>query len=462
MDSERGRRKLAACRPKPRSWVDSGMTPDSLQPPSALLAARCTDAAGAIACLPTRGRVLVGGNAGEPRALVAALADAASRFDGLEIVQILSFGSEPLVRPSAAGHLRVNALFIGPSVRAAVAAGAADYTPVFLSEVPGLLRPGGALALDAVLVQVSPPDAHGWCSLGVSVDVLDGPVRQAPMVLAEINPRMPRTFGAGAVHISRFHRVVEVDHPLPTLEHEGPDPIRDRIAAHVAELVDDGCTMQTGIGSIPDALLRRLGDRRDLGFHTELFSDGMLALVESGVATGARKELWPGKAVTSFILGSERLYREVDSNLAIEMQPSDITNDPFRIARMKNFVAINAALSIDLTGQVNADSVGTRLYSGIGGQVDFLRGAARAPGGRPVIVLPSTACGGTVSRIVATLATGAGVVTHRGDVHHVATEWGRVELHGKSIRQRAISLIGIADPRFREGLMGEAKALGYV
>ncbi len=425
------------------------------------LDARRTDAAGAIAALPRRGRVLVGGNAGEPRSLVAALAEAAETFDGLEIVQILSFGSGPLVQARARGHLRVNALFIGPSVRAAVAAGDADYTPVFLSEVPALVSQSGALPLDAVLVQVSPPDAHGWCSLGVSVDVLDGAVRHAPMVIAEINRQMPRTFGAGAVHISRFHRIVAVDHPLPTLQVEGPDPIRERIAANVAELVDDGCTVQTGIGSIPDALLRLLTDRRDLGFHTELLSDGMLDLIEAGVATGARKELWPGKAVTSFILGSERLYREVDGNLAIEMQPSDVTNDPYRIARMRNFVAINAALSVDLTGQVNADSVGTRLYSGIGGQVDFLRGAARSEGGRPVIVLPSTACGGTVSRIVGTLATGAGVVTSRGDVHHVATEWGRAELHGKTIRERARALIGIADPRFREGLTAEARALGY-
>ena len=404
----------------------------------------------------------MGGNAGEPRALVAALAEAAARFDGLEVVQILSFGSEPLVRPAARGHLRVNALFIGPSVRAAVASGDADYTPVFLSEAPSLLRPGRALALDAVLIQVCPPDAHGWCSHGESVDVLDGAVRHAPMVLAEVNPRMPRTYGAGAVHVSALHKLVDVDHPLPTLETAPVDPVRERIAAYVAEFVDDGCTVQTGIGSIPDALLARLGDRRDLGFHTELFSDGMLNLVEAGVATGARKELWPGKAVTSFVLGSERLYREVDQNPAIEMQPSEITNDPARIARMKNFVAINAALSVDLTGQVNADSVGTRLYSGIGGQVDFLRGAARSEGGRPIIVLPSTAQGGRCSRIVTTLAPGAGVVTSRGDVHHVVTEWGRAELHGKTIRQRARALIGIAHPQFRDTLTAEAQALGYL
>ena len=428
----------------------------------AYLVARRVDAATAIATLPARGRVAVAGNAGEPRALVAALADAAPRFQGMEVVQILSFGSERLVAPDNAGHLRVNALFIGPSVRQAIADGRADYTPVFLSEIPALFRPGGALPLDVALVQVSPPDRHGWCSLGVSVDVMRSAVDHAELVIAEINPRMPRTFGAAALPLSRFHRVVEVEHGLPTLPEPAPDPIRERIAAHIAELIDDGCTLQTGIGTIPDALLRQLGDRKDLGFHTELLSDGMMRLIEAGVATGARKELWPGKAVTSFILGSEWLYETVDGNPALEMQPSEIVNDPARIAQHRNFVAINAALSIDLTGQVNADSLGSRFYSGIGGQVDFLRGAARSPGGRPVIVLPSTARDGAASRIVGTLAPGAGVVTSRGDVHHVATEWGRVDLHGRSIRERARALIGIAHPRFRDALEVEARALGYL
>ncbi|MES2642779.1 MAG: acetyl-CoA hydrolase/transferase C-terminal domain-containing protein [Myxococcota bacterium] len=416
----------------------------------------------AIAALPRRGRVAIGANAGEPRALVAALAAAATTFTGLEVVQVLSFGSEALVTPEARGHLRVNALFIGPSVRPAIARGDADYTPIHLSEVPALFGPNGGLPLDAALVQVSPPDARGWCSLGVTVDVMRAAVDHAPLVIAEINPRMPRTHGAGAIHISRFHRVVWVDHPLPTLPPEAYDAARVRIASHVAELVDDGCTLQTGIGTIPDALLAQLRDRVDLGFHTELLSDGMMDLVEAGVATGARKPMWPGKAVSSFVLGSERLYAWSDDNPAIEMQPSEITNDPAIIARHPNFVAINAALSIDLTGQVNADSIGSRFYSGIGGQVDFLRGAARSPGGRPIIVLPSTALGGTLSRIVGTLAPGAGVVTSRGDVHHVATEWGRANLHGLTIRQRARSLISIAHPRFRDALTAEARALGYV
>jgi acyl-CoA hydrolase len=427
-----------------------------------MLEERRVTAAQAIAALPRRGRVAVGANAGEPSALLAALADAAPRFNGLEIVQVLSFGSERLVEPPARGHLRVNALFIGPSVRGAVEQRVADYTPVFLSEIPALFRPGGALPLDAALVQLSPPDAHGWCSMGVTVDVMRSAIDHARLLIAEINPRMPRTHGAAQVHLSRIDHVVEVDHPLPTLPTEPPDPVRGEIARQVAEVIGDGDTLQTGIGAIPDAVLALLGDRKELGLHTELLSDGMMRLVEAGAATGARKELWPGKAVTSFMLGSEALYGWADDNPAVEMQPSDITNDPTRIARHSNFVAINGALSVDLTGQVNADSIGTHFYSGIGGQVDFLRGAARSAGGRPIIALPSTARGGSTSRIVGTLAPGAGVVTSRGDVHWIVTEFGRANLHGLSIAQRTRALVRLAHPRFREALTAEARSLGYI
>jgi acetyl-CoA hydrolase len=428
---------------------------------AALLASRTVDARQAVYALPIRGRVAIGGNAGEPRVLVGALADHAARFDGLEVAQILAFVADRLVAAPVRGHIRLNALFLGASIRDAVAKGLADYTPVFLSDVPGLFAPGGVLPLDAALIQVSPPDAHGYCSMGVATDVMHAAVRYAPLVIAEMNPRMPRTFGASAVHLSRIHHVVPVDYALPTRALAEPDPVRERIAELVAELVDDGCTIQTGIGSIPDALLRRLGDRKDLGIHTELLSDGLMALIESGVANGSRKALWPGKAVTSFALGSQALYDWMHENPAIEMQPTEITNDPAIIAQHDKVVAINAALSIDLTGQVNSDSIGTRFYSGIGGQVDFLRGAARSRGGRPVIVLPSTARGGSLSRIVTTLAPGAGVVTSRGDVHHVVTEWGRVNLHGLSIRARTRALISIAHPRFRDGLAAEARTLGY-
>lgn len=424
--------------------------------------ARTISAEQAVDRLPVRGRVAVGANAGEPRAMVAALAAGAARFDHLEVVHLLSFGAEALVAPSVRDHLRVNALFIGPALRAAVHEGIADYTPVFLSEIPGLFKPGGALPLDAAIVQVAPPDRHGWCSLGVTVDVMRAAVDHAPMVIAEVNPRMPRTFGAAFIHLSQLTWLVDVDHPLPELLPEPPDEVQDRIAAYVAELVEDRCTVQAGIGTIPDAVMRRLLDRRDLGIHTELLGDGMMALIEAGVATGVYKDIWPDKAVTSFVLGSEALYRWVDGNPAVEMQPSEITNDPARIARHKNFVAINSALSVDLTGQVNADSIAHRFYSGIGGQVDFLRGAARSEGGRPVVALPSTAKGGTISRIVPTLAPGAGVVTSRGDVHWVATEWGRVDLHGRTVRERARALISIADPRFRDALTADARMLGYI
>jgi acyl-CoA hydrolase len=426
-----------------------------------LISDRSCDAATAIAALPRHGRIAVGANAAEPKMLVRALADAASTFDGLEVVQLLSFGSERLVAPEVRGHLRVNALFIGPSVRTAIAEGFADYTPAFLSEIPSMLRPGGALPIDAALVSASPPDRHGWCSLGVGVDVVRAAVDCAPLVIAELNPRMPRTQGAASIHVSQFHRIVPVDYALPTLTEEPSNEVLDRIGAHVAELVEDGCTLQAGIGSIPDAVMRRLNDRKDLGIHTELLSDGLQRLIECGAATGAHKELWPGKAVTSFLLGSEALYSWADDNPAIEMQPSDITNDPSVIARHKNFVAINSALSVDLTGQVNADSIGPRFYSGIGGQVDFIRGAARSSGGRPIIALPSTAKGGTMSRIVATLAAGAGVVTSRGDVRFVVTEYGRADLRGLSIRGRVAALIAIAHPQFRDGLEAEARLLGW-
>lgn len=421
-----------------------------------------SSAEAAIASLPSRGRIAIGANAGEPSTLVAALAAAAPRFGELEIVQVLSLGGAALVAPEARGHLRVNALFIGPAVREAVNRGLADYTPVFLSEVPALFRSGGALPLDAALVQVSPPDAHGWCSMGVTVDVMRSAVDNAKRVIAEINPRMPRTLGASAIHISQIDQFIEVDHPLMELPKEAADPVLHRIAAGVAELIGDGDVIQAGIGAIPDGVLSRIGDRKALGFHTELISDGMMRLIESGAGDGSRKVRWPGKAVTSFVLGSTALYDWCHDNQALEMQPSDITNDPRVIAAEPNVVAINSALSIDLTGQVNADSLGHRFYSGIGGQVDFIRGAAHSPGGRPVVALPSTARGGTVSRIVGTLSPGAGVVTSRGDVHHVVTEWGRADLHGLSVRKRTLALIGLAHPRFREALTAEAKALGYL
>jgi acyl-CoA hydrolase len=299
--------------------------------------------------------------------------------------------------------------------------------------------------------------------MGVTVDVMRSAVDNAPLVIAEINPQMPRTYGDSIVHISRFHATVEVDHPLPApAELADEAEVVSQIAEHVAGLVNDGDTLQAGIGAIPNAVLRRLVDRRRLGIHTELLGDGLVELIECGAADGSAKPLWPRKAVTSFCLGSERVYRFVHENPSIEMQPSNVVNDPVVIAQHPRLVAINSAISIDLTGQVNADSIGTRFYSGVGGQVDFLRGAARSEGGRPIIALPSSAKAGTISRIVPTLAPGAGVVTSRGDVRIVVTEFGRVDLHGRSIRERARALISIAHPKFRDGLAERAQQLGYL
>lgn len=421
------------------------------------------DAATAIAALPSSGRIAIAANAGEPKVLVEELARQASRFNNLEVAELLSMRwSTALVKPEVQGHIRVNALFIGAAVREAVQRGDADYTPVFLSEIPALFKPGGNLPLDAALIQVSPPDSNGYCSLGVSVDVMRAAVDNARMVIAQINPQMPRTWGASFVHTSRIRYALESSSPLVTLPISPSDEVQDRIGERVAELIDDRCTLQTGIGGIPNAVLSRLGDRKDLGFHTEMFSDGVMELIRKGVITGAAKPIWPGKIVTSFLLGSEELYRFVHDHPGVEMQPSEVTNDPWLIARHPNFVAINSALCVDLTGQVNADSIGTHFYSGIGGQVDFLRGAARSEGGRPVIALPSTAKNGTVSRILPILEPGAGVVTSRGDVHHVVTEWGRVNLHGLTIRQRARALISIAHPKFREQLEAEARRLEFL
>jgi acyl-CoA hydrolase/GNAT superfamily N-acetyltransferase len=348
-------------------------------------------------------------------------------------------------------------------VRGAVGEGRADYTPVFLSDVPGLFRHGRA-PVDVALVQVTPPDEHGYCSFGVSVDIVKAAVDCARHVVAQVNANMPRTLGDSFVHVDRLHALVEADTEIPEMQTPPPDNVARRIGRHIAELVDDGATIQMGIGTIPDSVLLQLADHKDLGVHTEMVGDGIVELIERGVVTGARKSLHRGKVITSFALGSRKLYDFVDNNPMFEFHPSDYSNDPVIIARNENMVAINAALEVDLTGQVCADSRGTEFYSGIGGQVDFIRGASRSRGGKPVIALPSTAMvdGQRVSRIVSTLREGAGVVTSRGDVHWVVTEYGAVDLHGRSIRERAQALIHIAHPDFREQLMAAARERHFV
>jgi acyl-CoA hydrolase/GNAT superfamily N-acetyltransferase len=405
-------------------------------------------------------RIFIGSGAAEPYRLVEALASAEHLADN-DIVHLLTLGPAPYVAPGMERRFRHTAFFIGPNVRDAVNEGRADFMPVFLSEIPRLIQ-SRRVRIDVALVSVSPPDEHGYVSLGVSVDVVRAAVDAADLVIAEINPRMPRTHGDSFLHVDRIAQLVHVDYPLPERTPEPADEIDRAIGRHVASLIPDGATLQTGIGRIPDAVLAALDDRHDLGVHTEMFSDGVMRLAEAGVITGRRKTLLPGKIVTSFVMGSERLYRWVHDNPAVEMRPSSFTNDPFTVARNDDMVAINSALAVDLTGQVAADTLMGRFFSGIGGQVDFIRGAARAKGGKPIIALRSTAKDGKVSRIQAAFEAGAGVVTSRGDVHYVVTEHGIADLWGKNIRERALALIDVAHPDFRAELCAAAKQRRYV
>jgi acyl-CoA hydrolase len=346
-------------------------------------------------------------------------------------------------------------MFVGSTDRLMVNEGLADYVPVHLHEIPRLFSEG-LLPLDAALIQTSPPDEHGFLSLGVECLATMSAVANARTVIAQVNQRMPRTLGDCFVHVARVHAVVEADQELPELQRSGFGETECRIGRLVAELVEDGCTLQLGIGAIPDAVLASLGSRRDLGIHTEMVSDGIMEGVESGVITGAQKTLHRGKVIGTFALGSRRLYDYLHNNPLFEFHPVDYTNDPAVIARNDRMVAINSAIEVDLTGQVCSDSIGSKIYSGFGGQVDFVRGAAHSRGGRSIIALPSTALDGQVSRIAPSLKPGAGVVTTRADVHYVVTEFGIAKLRGRNLRQRAEALIAIAHPDFREELMEAA------
>ena len=405
-------------------------------------------------------RVVVGSGAAAPLGLIAAFCDRARRLRDVEVCQLLTLGDAPYAAPEFAGHVRHNAFFIGPNTRDAVAEARADFTPIFLSEIAALLR--GPLPVDVALVQVSPPDAHGYCSLGVSVDIVKPAADCAKFVVAEVNPRMPRTHGDAFVHLSRIDRLVEVDHALPELVPEPITEVARGIGGHVAGLVRDGDTLQLGIGAIPNALLAALTGHRDLGIHTEMFSDGVVDLVAKGVITNEKKTLHRGKLVTSFVMGTKRVYDFVHDNPALEMHPSHYVNDPFVIAKNRGMVTVNSALAIDLTGQVCADSIGPKFFSGVGGQIDFVRGAARSDGGRPILALPSTAKQATTSRIAVELASGSGVTTTRSDVHYVVTEFGVAALHGKTIRERVLALVAIAHPAFRDGLLEGARRRRWV
>jgi 4-hydroxybutyrate CoA-transferase len=415
----------------------------------------------ALAFVRSGQRVYIGGGCGVPTPLLEALVSRASTLQNVEIIHMLTAGDDPTAAPEYSDAFHHNALFIGPNIRCAVQEGRADFTPVFLSEVPRLFR-SGLLPLDVALIQVSPPDQHGFCSLGIEVGCTLTAAQLAPIVIAEINARMPRTLGDSFIHISHITAGVESNRPLCEARMGECNPIADRIGAHIAELIPDSATLQLGIGAIPDAVLRSLRHKRHLGIHSELFSDGVIDLVEAGVIDGEAKTLHRGKLVAGFVLGSRRLFDWVHNNAMVELHPTEYVNDPFVIARHHRMVAINSALQVDLTGQVCADSIGTRLYSGAGGQVDFIRGAARAAGGLPIIALPATAKDGEISRIVPMLDPGAGVVTSRYDVHTVVTEYGVAQLYGKTLAQRARALIAIAHPDLRDSLAAAARRLRFL
>ncbi len=409
---------------------------------------KCMNAAQALEAVRTGDHVWIQSGCGTPSPLVDALVARAPKLHSVEIIHMKTLGDAEYTKPEYDGIFRHRGLFLGENVREAVVAGRADYTPIFLGEIEDLFF-SGALPLDVVLMQVSPPDNHGYVTLGTTIDCTLNAARCARTVIAEVNERMPRTHGETAIHVSHISAIVETSRPLLELHPEPYTAMHRRIAENVATLIPDGATLQTGIGGIPDAVLACLGDKRDLGIHSELVGDGVIDLMESGVLNGERKSLHRGKAVIAFILGSQRLIDYIDDNPAFEFRPICYTNDPYVVAQNDRMVAINAALQVDLTGQVCSDSLGVKPYSGFGGQVDFIRGAARSKGGVPIIALPSTAKNGTVSRITTVLEPGAGVVTSRADVHYVVTEQGIAYLHGKTLRERAEALIAIADPRFR-------------
>lgn len=415
----------------------------------------------AVQIIQSNQRVYLGGGAGVPHRLLAALVARASDLRHVEMVHVLTFGAAPHLQPEYAESFRHRALFIGENARKAVQEGRADFMPIFLSEIPNLFR-DGTLPIDVALIMVSPPDEHGFCSFGSEVGCTKPAAQAAKIVIAEVNRQMPRVLGDSFIHISKLNYVVEVDYALPEAMQGGTTDVHRQIGRHIVDMIPDGATLQLGIGSIPDAVLAQLGDKRDLGVHTELFSDGVIDLVDRGVITNDKKTLHPGKIVAGFLFGSQRLYKFVHDNAMIELHPTDYVNDPFIIAQNDNMISINSAIEVDLTGQVCADSIGSAIYSGIGGQVDFVRGASRSRGGKPIIALPATAKDGKLSRIVPQLKPGSGVVTSRGDVHYIVTEHGIASLYGKSIRERVLALIAIAAPQFREELERYAKQNKYI
>jgi len=417
---------------------------------------KLTSAADAVRRIRSHQCVYYGGNAAIPWALVRALAERRDELHGVQLNHVLLLGEDPLSAPGMEGHFRHNSLFVGPADREAVNDGRADYVPIFLHQIPRLFKER-IVPLDVAMVQVSPPDEHGFMSLGVETLASKAACQMAATVIVQVNDRMPRVLGDCFLHVGRVAAVVEHSEPLPRLESGAASPVEKSIAGHIVPLIRPGSTLQMGIGGIPDSVYGALEGALELGIHTEMIADGAMRAIERGVVTGSRKSLHPGKVLITFALGTEALYDFLDNNPLIEAHPVDYLNDPFIVSQNDNLVAINSAIEVDLTGQVCSDSIGPYIYSGFGGQVDFIRGAARAKGGRPVITLPSTTRNDTLSRIVPFLKQGAGVVTSRADVHYVVSEYGVAHLFGKNLRERAEALIGIAHPKFRAELEAAAR-----
>jgi len=423
--------------------------------------AKLSTAEEAVSPVKSGNRIYLSGNAATPFVLINALAARKDELEDVQVNHVLLTGEDPLSKPGMEHHFRHNSLFVGPADREAINEGRSDYVPAFLFEIPSFFTQR-IIPLDVTLIHLSPPDEHGFMSFGVECLASKAAAESARLVVAQVNEKMPRTLGDSFIHVSRVHRIVEVSEELPELARRPSTDVERRIGQHVAELVEDGATLQLGIGGIPEAVLESLGGRRELGIHTEMVSDGVVKLIDAGIITNAKKTLHPGKVIATFVLGSRRLYGYVDNNPYFEVHPCDYTNDPFIVAQNEKMVAINSAIEVDLTGQVCSDSIGTKIYSGFGGQLDFIRGAAYSKGGKPIIALPSTAKNDTISRIVPILKSGAGVVTTRADVHYVVTEYGIAYLHGKNLRQRVGEIIKIAHPGFREELERFAREQKYV
>jgi len=421
----------------------------------------------AVKVIKSGDKILAHSNCAFPHVLIDALVRRKDELENVEIMHALAVGNVSYLAPGLEKHFRHNAFFIGSNTRAAVREGRADFTPIFLYETP-LLFSKGIIKLDAAFIHVSPPDEHGFCSFGVEVGLTKTGAEKAKVIIAQVNKNMPRTLGDSFIHINKINYIVEVDEQISELPQGERDTspemteINKKIAFNIAGLIEDGSTLQMGIGAIPDFVLKYLSNSKALGIHSEMFSDGTIELVEKGIITNEMKTLHPGKIVAGFVLGTKRLYKFINNNPMIEFHPQEYVNDPFVIAKNNKMVAINSAIEVDITGQVCSDSIGTKLFSGFGGQLDFIRGASRSEGGKPIIALPSTTKDFKISRIVPYLNQGAGVITGRGDVHYVVTEYGHTQLYGKTIRERVKSLINIAHPDFRDGLFEYAHKNNYI